>query len=46
LTSDGGANVTSQGYLVAEMGQSNATAQQEAIDKIADQVVGLLESGW
>lgn len=46
LTSDGGANVSSQGYLVAEMGQSNATAQQEAIDKIADQVVGLLESGW
>ncbi len=46
LTADGGANITSQGYLVAEMGQSNATAQQEAIDKIADQVVGLLESGW
>ncbi len=46
LTADGGANVTSQGYLVAEMGQSNATAQQEAIDKIAEQVVGLLESGW
>lgn len=46
LTSDGGANVSSQGYLVAEMGQSNATAQQEAIDKIADQIVGLLESGW
>ncbi|MBR4105435.1 MAG: hypothetical protein IKK39_15435 [Thermoguttaceae bacterium] len=46
LTADGGANVTSQGYLVAEMGQSNATAQQEAIDKIADQIVGLLESGW
>lgn len=46
LTADGGANVTSQGYLVAEMGQSNATAQQEAINKIADQIVGLLESGW
>lgn len=46
LTADGGANVSSQGYLVAEMGQSNATAQQEAIDKIADQIVGLLESGW
>lgn len=46
LTADGGANVSSQGYLVAEMGQSNATAQQEAIDKIAEQVVGLLESGW
>lgn len=46
LTSSGGANVTSQGYLVAETGQSNATAQQEAIDKIAEQVVGLLESGW
>ena len=46
LTSGGGANVTSQGYLVAEMGQSTATAQQEAIDKIADQIVGLLESGW
>ena len=46
LTSDGGANVTSQGYLVAEMGQSTATAQQEAIDKIADEIVGLLESGW
>ncbi|MBP3557739.1 MAG: hypothetical protein J6K20_08575 [Thermoguttaceae bacterium] len=46
LTAEGGANVTSQGYLVAETGQSTATAQQEAIDKIADQVVGLLESGW
>ena len=46
LTADGGANVTSQGYLVAEMGQSTATAQQEAIDKIAEQIVGLLESGW
>ncbi|MBR4975610.1 MAG: hypothetical protein IKY61_01055, partial [Thermoguttaceae bacterium] len=46
LTADGGANVTSQGYLVAEKGQSNATAQQEAIDKIAAQIVGLLESGW
>lgn len=46
LTADGGANISSQGYLVAEMGQSTATAQQEAIDKIADQVVGLLESGW
>ncbi len=42
----GGANVSSQGYLVAEMGQSTATAQQEAIDKIAAEVVGLLETGW
>lgn len=42
----GGANISSQGYLVAEMGQSTATAHQEAIDKIAAEIVGLLETGW
>ncbi|MBR4833936.1 MAG: hypothetical protein IKU86_06350 [Thermoguttaceae bacterium] len=43
---NGGANVSSQGYLVAETGQSTATAHQEAIDKIAAEIVGLLETGW
>ncbi len=46
LNSVGGATIDGQSYLVAEMGQSTATAQQEAIDKLAEQIVGLLEIGW
>ena len=41
-----GVSVNEMAYLVAETGQSTATAQQELIDKIADRVVGLMEEKW
>lgn len=41
-----GVSLSSQGYLVAEMGQSGAVTQQEVIDKLADQIVGLMEEKW
>jgi len=46
ISSDDGVAVESQSYLVAETGQSGATAQQEAIDKLAAQIVGLMETSW
>ncbi|MDR1959849.1 MAG: LPS assembly lipoprotein LptE [Planctomycetaceae bacterium] len=33
-------------YLVAEMGQSYATASQESIDKMADQIVNMMTNPW
>lgn len=44
--SDLGVTMNVQGYLVPETGQSGATAQQELVEKIANQVVGLMESQW
>ncbi|MDO5581989.1 MAG: LPS assembly lipoprotein LptE [Planctomycetia bacterium] len=44
--SGNGVALTEQSFLVAEMGQSNATAQQEVIDKLADRIVGLMEEPW
>jgi len=41
-----GVILNSQSYLVAETGQSTATAQQDLIDQIADQIVGLMENPW
>ncbi|MBO7708650.1 MAG: hypothetical protein J6S42_08220 [Thermoguttaceae bacterium] len=41
-----GVSVNEMSYLVAEMGQSTATVQQDLIDKIADRVVGLMEEKW
>lgn len=41
-----GVTVESNAYLVPEMGQSSTTAQQEAIEKIAEQIVGLMETAW
>lgn len=41
-----GVSINAQSYLVAEMGQSGAVAQQELIEKIANQVVGLMEEKW
>ncbi len=38
--------IVAQSFLVPEMGQSTETQQQEAIDKLADQIVGLMESAW
>ena len=46
IGSDDGVAVESQSYLVAETGQSTSTAQQEAIDKLASQIVGLMETSW
>lgn len=40
------ADVTGTGNLVPEVGQSVATAQQEAIGRIAQQIVGLMEIPW
>lgn len=41
-----GIDIASQEYLVAETGQSFATASQEIIDKIAERVVGMMEVPW
>ena len=41
-----GVSVNEMSYLVAEMGQSTATVQQDLIDKLADRVVGLMEENW
>ena len=46
LSRGAGATILSQTFLVPEMGQSTATSQQEAIDKLADQIVGLMEADW
>jgi hypothetical protein len=33
-------------YLVPEFGQSELTAEQAEIDKIADQIVNMMELPW
>ena len=38
--------LSQSGLLVPEYGQSVATAQSEAIDKLAQQIVALMESPW
>jgi hypothetical protein len=40
------AEVTDTGNIVAEVGQSVATAQQQAICRMAQQIVGLMEKPW
>jgi hypothetical protein len=40
------ADVSGTGNLVPEVGQSVATAQQEAICRVAQQIVGLMEKPW
>ncbi|MDZ7617924.1 MAG: LptE family protein [Patescibacteria group bacterium] len=40
------ASVTGNATLTPEVGQSIATAQQEAIQSIAQQIVGMMESPW
>jgi hypothetical protein len=40
------ADVTGTGNVVPEVGQSIATAQQEAICRTAEQIVGLMEKPW
>lgn len=46
LSKQSGATILSQSFLVPEMGHSTATAQQEAIEKLADRIVGLMETSW
>jgi hypothetical protein len=40
------AEVTGTGDIVAEVGQTVATAQQQAICRMAEQIVGLMEKRW
>ena len=40
------ADVTGTGNVVPEVGQSIATAQQQAICRMAEQIVGLMEKPW
>ena len=39
-------NITGTGNVVPEVGQSIATAQQQAICRMAEQIVGLMEKPW
>jgi len=39
-------NISQSANFVPEAGQSIATAQQEALQRLARQIVGQLESGW
>jgi hypothetical protein len=40
------ATVDHQSFLIPEAGQSMATTQQKVIDKLAQQIVSLMESPW
>ena len=40
------ADVAGTGNIVPEVGQSIATAQQQAICRMAEQIVGLMEKPW
>ncbi len=40
------ADVTGTANLLPEVGQSTAVAQQEAINRVAQQIVGLMEAPW
>ena len=39
-------DITTNSHIVAEMGQSYATASQETIDKMADQIVDMMTNPW
>ncbi|MBN2579406.1 MAG: LptE family protein [Pirellulales bacterium] len=39
-------DVSGTGNFVPELGQSGATSQQEAINRVAQQIVGLMENPW
>jgi hypothetical protein len=43
---DGSGRASATGYLVAEYGQSELTMEQQQIDAIADQIVGMMETPW
>ncbi|MGL4944390.1 MAG: LPS assembly lipoprotein LptE [Thermoguttaceae bacterium] len=38
--------VQAETFLVPEMGSSQATAEHEAINRLADQIVGMMETPW
>jgi hypothetical protein len=40
------ADVSGTGDVIPELGQSITTAQQEAIGRLATQIVGLMEKPW
>jgi hypothetical protein len=40
------ADVSGSANVVPEVGQSIATAQQQAISRLAQQIVGLMEKPW
>jgi len=40
------ADITGTGNVIPEVGQSVATAQQQAICRIAEQIVGMMEKPW
>jgi hypothetical protein len=43
---DGTTQVTASDSMVAEVGHSLLTSEQKQIDRIADQIVGMMESPW
>jgi hypothetical protein len=43
---DGSGRASAAGYLVAEYGQSELTMEQQQIENIADQIVGMMEIPW
>jgi hypothetical protein len=43
---DGAARVTASDSMVAEFGHSLLTSEQNQIDRLADQVVGMMEMPW
>ncbi|MDR2116852.1 MAG: LPS assembly lipoprotein LptE [Planctomycetaceae bacterium] len=43
---DGSGRASATGYLVPEYGQSELTMEQQQIDNIADQIVGMMEIPW
>jgi hypothetical protein len=38
--------VTSTGNFIPELGQSLATAQQQAVDRLAVQITSMMEKPW
>jgi hypothetical protein len=39
-------DITTSSNMVPEMGHSYATASQDAIEKMADQIVGMMQTPW
>jgi hypothetical protein len=43
---DGSGRASASAFLVAEHGQSELTTEQQQIDTVADQIVGMMETPW
>jgi hypothetical protein len=43
---EGSGQATASAYMIAEFGQSQLTQEQQQIDKLADQIVGMMETPW